>query len=339
MNGFRPSRVPKRVSHGDEVRVSDVAAVEGNYVKRELGMWVFASPSRHPLTVHPTRMSSCRFSGDIWHLDLDLSCARSFWGALVPAAFIFLLSVVAIPLPTWLSNLMRPIKGPLSPFLTLQEAEALDAAATTEPKAALGQSDADAVAEHVESRHFWKSLLLSWFALIETLVWLGIASFTIIQDDSGPVYVASPFVLALTWLFATVRSIVRPKLTPPYDLFTLYLIHTVFELVSLGAFVYSHRVYGTPFPPSLILTAHILNLCVLFILVAIVLSMPLSIPSRRVEKSKIVSLRWVALPRYLTGLVQGLSISPEDYTTLWGWVTFSWVWPLVRRVRVLHVSV
>jgi hypothetical protein len=27
------------------VRVSDVAAVEGNYVKRELGMWVFASPS------------------------------------------------------------------------------------------------------------------------------------------------------------------------------------------------------------------------------------------------------------------------------------------------------
>jgi hypothetical protein len=236
-------------------------------------------------------MSSCRFSSVIWHLDLDLSCARSFWGALVPAAFIFLLSVVAIPHPTWLSNLMLPIKGPLSPFLTLQEAEALDAASITESKAALGQSDADAVAEHVESRHFWKSLLLSWFALIETLVWLGIASFTIIQDNSGPVYVASPFVLSLTWLFATVRSIVRPKLTPPYDLFTLYLIHTVFELVSLGAFAYSHHVHGTPLPPSLIFTAHILNLCVLFILVAIVLSMPLSIPSRRVEKAKIVSPR------------------------------------------------
>jgi len=44
------------------------------------------------------------------------------------------------------------------------------------------------------------------------------------------------------------------------------------------------------------------------------------------------------LPRYLTGMVQGLSVSPEDYTTLWGWVTFSWVWPLVRRVRVLRVS-
>jgi hypothetical protein len=38
-------------------------------------------------------------------------------------------------------------------------------------------------------------------------------------------------------------------------------------------------------------------------------------------------------------MVQGWSVSPEDYTTLWGWVTFSWVWPLVRRVRVLRMSV
>ncbi len=186
---------------------------------------------------------------------------------------------------------MRPIKEPLTPFLTLQEAEALDATAGAESKAALGeagQGETDAVAEHVESRHFWKTLLLSWFALIETLVWLGIASFTIIQDERDPVYVASSFVLALTWLFAAVRPIVRPKLTPPYDLFTLYLIYTAFELVSLGTFAYNHRAYGTPLPPSLTLIVHILNLCVLFILVAIVLSMPLSIPSHRVEKTKIV---------------------------------------------------
>jgi len=239
-------------------------------------------------------MSSCRFSNEIWQL--GLAGTGSYWGALVPAMFVFLLSVVAIPLPTWLAKLMRPIKEPLTPFLTLQEAEALDTAAIAESKAALGeagQGEPEAVAEHVESRHFWKSLLLSWFALIETLVWLGIASFTIVQDETDPVYVASSFVLALTWLFATVRSIVRPKLTPPYDLFTLYLIYTVFELVSLGAFAYNHRAYGTPLPPSLILTAHVLNLCVLFLLVGIVLSMPLSISSRRVEKNKIVSLRWV----------------------------------------------
>lgn len=281
-------------------------------------------------------MSNCHLSSEIWHL--DLACSRSFWGALVPAAFVFLLSVVTIPLPTWFSNLTRPIKEPFTPFLTLQEAEALDAAA----KAALGeagQDEADSVTEHVESKHFWRSLLLSWFALIETLVWLGVASFTILKNERDPVYVASPFVLALTWLFAAVRPTVRPKMTPPYDLITLYLIYIAFEMVSLGAFAYNYHAYGTPLPPPLIITAHILNLCVLFILVAIVLSMPLSVPSRRVEKSKIVSLPRVALPRSLTGMVQGLSVSPEDYTTLWGWVTFSWVWPLIKRARVLLLSI
>jgi hypothetical protein len=232
-------------------------------------------------------MSNCHLSSEIWHL--DLACARSFWGALVPAAFVFLLSVVAIPLPARLSNLFRPIKEPFTPFLTLQEAEALDAAAKAASGEA-GQDEADSAAEHVESRHFWRSLFLSWFALIETLVWLGVTSFTILKNERDPVYVASPFVLAMTWLFAAVRPIVRPKMTPPYDLFTLYLIYTVFEMVSLGAFAYNYCAYGTAFPPSLILTAHILNLCVLFILMAIVLSMPLCVPSRRVEKAKIVSL-------------------------------------------------
>jgi hypothetical protein len=242
----------------------------------------------------PPRMSSCHFSSEIWHL--NLACARSFWGALVPAAFVFVLCVVVIPIPTWLSNLLRPVKGQFVPFLTLQEAEALNAATMAESKATFGDTGQDgaseAVAEpKVEPGHFWKPLLLSWFALIETLVWFGVASFTLIQDERDPVYVASPFVLALTWLFATVRPIVRPIPTPPFDLFTLYLINTVFELVSLGAFAYNHYAHATPFPPPLAVAAHILNLYVLLILVAIVLSMPLAIPSSGVEKAKIVSRR------------------------------------------------
>ena len=236
-------------------------------------------------------MSTCRFSSEIWYLDLP--CARSFWGAVIPAAFVFVLCVVVVPVPAQLSNLVCRIKRQFLPFLTLQEAEALDAAAAAESNAAFGDAGQDgprdALVKQVESGHLWKSLLLSWIALIETLVWFGIASFALIQDEWEPVYVASPFVLALTWLFATVRPIVRPMPTPPFDLFTLYLIYTVFELVSLGAFAYDHHAHGIPFPPPLALAAHILNLCALLILVAIVLSMPLAVPSNRVEEANIVS--------------------------------------------------
>jgi hypothetical protein len=139
-----------------------------------------------------------------------------------------------------LSNLIRVIKCHFTLSLSLQGAEALDVATISKSKATLrevGQGEPEAMgsdSEQVESRLFWKPLLLSWIALIETLICLGIASFTIIQDQR--VSVASPFVFALTWLFATVCLIVRPMPTPPFDLFTLYLIHTVVGLVSLASF-------------------------------------------------------------------------------------------------------
>jgi hypothetical protein len=41
--------------------------------------------------------------------------------------------------PSWSCNLIRPIKEPFSPFLSLQAADALDAAA----KAALGEAEQD----------------------------------------------------------------------------------------------------------------------------------------------------------------------------------------------------
>ncbi|KAH9081540.1 hypothetical protein EDB83DRAFT_2214476 [Lactarius deliciosus] len=260
-------------------------------------------------------MSGCHFSSEFWHL--DTACTRTFLGAFIPAAFVFVLCVSSIPIPTWLSNLIRPVKSLFVPFLTLEEAEALDVADAAESKAVLGeveQGEPEAVIEQVEPGHFWKPLFSSWIALIETLAWLGVASFNIIQDQRDPIYVASSFVFALTWLFATLRPILRPKPTPSFDLLVLYLIYFIAEVVSLGAFAYNKHAYGTPFPDTLTLAAHTLNLGALLILIAIVFSMPLAIPSRRVDKEKI-----------------GKTISPEDYTTLWGWVTFSWIWPLIRR--------
>ncbi|KAH9035079.1 hypothetical protein EDB84DRAFT_1561273 [Lactarius hengduanensis] len=260
-------------------------------------------------------MSGCHFSSEFWHL--DTACTRTFLGAFIPAAFVFVLCVSSIPIPTWLSNLIRPVKSLFVPFLTLEEAEALDVADAAESKAVLGeveQGEPEAVIAQVEPGHFWKPLFSSWIALIETLAWLGVASFNVIQDQRDPIYVASSFVFVLTWLFATLRPILRPKPTPSFDLLVLYLIYFITEVVSLGAFVYNKHAYGTPFPDTLTLAAHALNLGALLILIAIVFSMPLAIPSRRVDKEKI-----------------GKTISPEDYTTLWGWVTFSWIWPLIRR--------
>jgi len=30
-------------------------------------------------------------------------------------------------------------------------------------------------------------------------------------------------------------------------------------------------------------------------------------------------------------------VTPEDYTSLWGWITFNWVYPLVQQVSFIDV--
>ena len=118
---------------------------------------------------------------------------------------------------------------------------------------------------------------------------VGVASFNVIQDQSDPVYTASPFVFALIWLFATLQPIRRPKPTPSFGLLVLYFICFIVEVVSLGTFVYNKNAYSAPFPDTLTVASHILNLGTLLVMIAIVFRMPLAIPSRRVDKEKIVS--------------------------------------------------
>ncbi|KAL0573710.1 hypothetical protein V5O48_008254, partial [Marasmius crinis-equi] len=69
-----------------------------------------------------------------------------------------------------------------------------------------------------------------------------------------------------------------------------------------------------PAPSTASFIAYSFNLVALSAALGVVLDMPLGLPSTRVNKSEI-----------------GYSISPEDYTTVWEWMTFSWVHPLVQR--------
>ncbi|KAK0184808.1 hypothetical protein F5146DRAFT_1073739 [Armillaria mellea] len=106
--------------------------------------------------------------------------------------------------------------------------------------------------------------------LVEALSWLGNGSYP------------------LTWLYTVVVPVARPSPTPPYDLFTLYVVH---------------------------LFSGIMLLVIILVVLGVVVNMPLDLPSRRVDTKSI------------------LPVSPEDYTTLFGWLTFSWVYPLIKNGR------
>ncbi|KDQ49974.1 hypothetical protein JAAARDRAFT_42467 [Jaapia argillacea MUCL 33604] len=243
--------------------------------------------------------------GGAGFFDLRDACVRHVWGALLPAAFVFILCLGYIPLPKPLQKLVNFIKSPLTRYITLPEAEALDAGDNVED-----------VASKTPPVPLWRTVVLTWIALLETLVWLGIGSYRLIaQPNEHPWYaVVLPIIVAASWFYAAVKPVVRPSPTPPYDLFILYIIHLVGAILALGHVIFEHKVQWIPLPPPLMLAGMILNLVAAILLVVVVLNMPLAIPSSRVKKKDI-----------------GLSVSPEDYTSLWGWMSFLWVYPLIQR--------
>lgn len=222
-------------------------------------------------------MGLCDESG---FFDFRNSCVRASWSAIFPAAFVFALCLTAIPTPIPLRKITRIIKAPFHSFLTLTEAEALD------QQSFPGEELEDT--RDATSAPFWRTLVLSWIGLFQTLVWLAVGCFSFVGQPDNLWGGLRPILVAFAWLYATIRPMARPAVTAPYDLFYLYLLNFIGAILLVGGVIFDHRVIGIPFPPNLIMSALIANLVAITVLLAVVLSMPLAIPSRRVKKEDIV---------------------------------------------------
>ncbi|KAI0672246.1 multidrug resistance-associated ABC transporter [Trametes maxima] len=230
---------------------------------------------------------------------LSDACVRSFWAAVLPFAFVALVLVFVTP-PV--RALFRSVKTPLTNFLPLQEAEALIA----------GEDSVEEEQENVVP--LWRTLVLSTASLIESLLWIGVGCYTLIINPEETWNGINDFLVASTWFYAALRPVVRPTATAPFDLFVLYGLHLLLGSITFFGHLYDRYVYGLPLPPPLLIAVYIVNLATVAGVFIVVLNAPLAIPSKHVDKEQI-----------------GKSVSPEDYTTLWGWASFRWILPLLNR--------
>ncbi|TFY66276.1 hypothetical protein EVG20_g4808 [Dentipellis fragilis] len=212
-------------------------------------------------------------------LDFDSACVRSFWATILPAVLVFVLCFsITFPAPIkfrhWIATLFRL-------FLTLDEAEAL--------KGSTSVGDADEPEEEIRIEKtvvpLWSSLILGWVGLVETLVWLSIGSFNAINNPT-PINIVRPFLSAGAWFYATLRPIVRPQSTPPFDLFILYNVQLAVGVLTFGGLCYDAKIEGI-LPLRIVITAHVLNLAAVLGLLAIVFSMPLDIPNKQVDTNQV----------------------------------------------------
>ncbi|KAJ7858057.1 hypothetical protein B0H14DRAFT_3636842 [Mycena olivaceomarginata] len=217
-------------------------------------------------------------------------------------------------------------QSPFKEFLTLREAEGL-----------LVTGSQDVVVRDVARYNVpvWRPLLVV-IGLAQSVTWISIAACPLVIE--APLWQAlRKLLLSTTWMYTVVRAAIHVTATPPYDLFVLYLVYFVTGRRALGLCVrIQRRRRSTPGPrralgtvckhrgdaaPPASSAAHatwcaersdgrISNRALYF-------NCLLLIPQTQLLPLRIV--------------LQGVTISVEDYTPLWQWITFSWVYPLIKK--------
>jgi len=241
-------------------------------------------------------------------LDFGDPFVRELWACILPSALVILFCVNLIPVPERVRSLWQRVSRPFRNSLTLEQAEAYEAAHEIKKGSPTDHSTPTKPATSI-----LRTIGLSGLALLQVLVWLGLGSYSFAVHAKNWDAIMS-VVTATTWLYASLRPIIWSSQTVSYDLFALYLAHILTGLVVLGGSFFDHSVYQLPLPSPVVLAARVVNLSVLAILFVIVLNMPFAVPSARINKDDV-----------------GKSVSPEDYCSLWDWISFHWVVPLIKK--------
>jgi hypothetical protein len=232
---------------------------------------------------------------------------RELWACILPSALVIFFCATLIPAPGRVRSAWQRASHPFRNSLTLEQAEAYEAAYEKEER-----SFADAYTPKPVTPIF-HAVILSSFALFQVIAWLGLGSYSF-AVNARIWDVILPVVTSVTWLYACFRPIIWPSQTVFYDLFVLYLAHLLTGLIILGGSLFDHSVYELPLPSRISLVARVVNLSVITLLLATVSNMPFAVPSATVNKDDVSK-----------------SVGPEDYCSLWDWISFHWVVPLIKK--------
>nr|GAT50560.1 ABC bile acid [Mycena chlorophos] len=243
-------------------------------------------------------------AGDGW-LDFRQASVRGAWAALLPSAVVFavLATKVHPTLPRPAARIWRATKAPFAQFLTLREAEML---------LGPGIDDVEPLDAPSYAKPIWRPLFVL-VGFMQCVSWVGVAAYSF-ATESAAWYGFIQLLLSGSWLFSALRAATHGSATPPYDLFVLYCVYAVAGFVQLGGYIFENSVDRVPLPGTLVMTGLVLNEVAAAAVLSAVLQMPLHVPSTNTDASQI-----------------GITLTTEDYTPLWRWISFSWIYPLIRK--------
>ncbi|KAJ7104541.1 hypothetical protein C8R43DRAFT_906911 [Mycena crocata] len=225
----------------------------------------------------------------------DDACIRASWSALLPTGLVLIFCIASIPAPAIIKPYKTFLLEPFQEFLTLEEAEALAGTQTVPTE------------ESLFPQSKGTSIIVACAALLELLLWIGVGIFHVTYGTT-PIGKILPFIFAAPWFYAFLYPLVaQPIIAAPMHLFCLFSFELAGAILLLGGELFEYETLSgnlvVPLAANLVLTSFLL---------VVILRLPLAVPTK--------------LP------IDGeLELAPEEYTSLFRWVTFAWVYPLIRR--------
>ncbi|EKM76533.1 hypothetical protein AGABI1DRAFT_122491 [Agaricus bisporus var. burnettii JB137-S8] len=248
--------------------------------------------------------------------EFDDPCVRASWSAFLPAAFVFALCIFSIPVPAFFRRLLEPVTRHFWPFLTLREAEALNAQSSGGDKNPIEEEERGGSVQVSHSLPLWRTTVIAFVGVVETLWHLGYGCYLLYENSRNLWGGIRALTSSIAWLYTVIRPVARPTLTPPFDVLAIYISLFFGTTMEFAGYIYDHNVYDIPLPSGLVLAGFGISLLAIMAVLGVVFGMPLAIPSDGIKKEDI-----------------GRTETREDYATLMEWVTFSWIYPLVRKGR------
>lgn len=219
--------------------------------------------------------------------DFGDRCIRETWAYLFPTGIVFFLCLFSLPFS--LPPRVRRVLGldALQPFLTLEEAEVLSSD--------VHALDRDGESATVPKPSLWRTVMLTSISLLEGTAWFGLGMYYRVIGDPIEASSILPPLLGLSWIYAVLRSSLRPSVTVPYDLLILFVVHVVMGLWVIGALVYAQYVLDEALPGIGWMMG--IGACMAGVVVqlAIVINMPMAVPDSRIKKdvvSAVYSFWW-----------------------------------------------
>lgn len=201
--------------------------------------------------------------------DIGDGCIRDAWSAVGPAAVVVVLCASsAIQALGITRHVPEVIKEPFRSFLTVEEAEAIDA------------DEAGPVSTTPQATPVWKTIIFTGLGLVETLVCSALGTYNLYV---GPPFHSGMFalVIAATWVYTVIRAALHRSPTPPYDVFTVYLALLAGAILKVGGELWQQQHSWN----RLSWASAWSNLGVVLVNLSVLLSMPLGQPTKMVRLS------------------------------------------------------